>query len=562
LENNNIRVNLLGEVISMCRPKTTLSVSISLLTVALVYPELGSTQTARAQSTTAPLTDKFATVVLQGGCSVKLASTGQVVTTEGSGGVCPTTVKDMMAHLDTLNPGGRRSAVISEDDDHPSGQKNYRFVVTFDARSDARKGDILLSLAGRPDAVHDRFIEAMGFDEKRKAYVFYRLNNEGKWEQSGDSSMAPLATSAGGGGAPKMDCLKCHTTGMPLMRELQDSWGNWQSRWDRFQRPESTDPIFNSVFSGIAEALEPVIIAGTQAVAAGRVDRGVAAGQTGLMLKQAMCDVGEPSLIAVHERSSQRWGSVITPSSKVPGSIFINQILVAPETGSGIENGLDGNLKMALPSLNAIKGNQSAYVAAVNKLGVSFEGQSGVNDAKFAWFSPAKSYADLAVVIELLKRNLVDKDVLADAMMVDFTVPMFSNSRCALAETIPANFSSAEDLRTGWIANLANSNLRGAAGLKRRLENRNDSADHEKTIDQYLAACAVRSTSAVGPFHGDVLTVVAQRRNEFRAHYSHVVESLLMLPIDDGSTETTPGTWRLSATTCELEKQTTPFHGE
>jgi hypothetical protein len=139
---------------------------------------------------------------------------------------------------------------------------------------------------------------------------------------------------------------------------------------------------------------------------------------------------------------------------------------------------------------------------------------------------------------------------------------MFSKSRCELADTIPANFTNAEELRTAWIANLAGSTLRGATGLKGRLEKKGDFADHEKTINDYLKACAARSTAASEKFNEDVLTIVAQRRNEFRHHYEKVLETNMILPTDNASATTEPGTWRLSATTCELEEQTAMFVGE
>lgn len=541
--------------------RAVVAVSSFSLALAVAYFGLGTIPGARTQGVTAAVTDRFVTTVLQGGCSIRLASTGSTVMTEGSGGTCPTTVKAMLDHLSALNPEGGRVAVVSENEDHPSDTKSYRFVVTFKARSGTEDGDIFLSLAGTPNAFANDFIEAMGFDPARKAYVFYALER-GRWVQSGDSTMVPL-NSLPGAGKVSMACQNCHTTGMPLMRELQDSWGNWHSRWDRFKEPTITDPLFKSVFGGgIAEALEPIIIARTKDVASGRVDRAVDTRQTGLMLKQAMCDIGEPSLIGVHQRSTSRWGNVVTETSMLPGAILLNQIFFAPATGSRNENGLEGNLKMNLPEFANVKSDSAAYIAAIKKLGVSFEGVAGLNDAKFAWFSPAKSYADLAVTMELLARNLVDRDVLADAMMVDFTTPMFSKARCDLTATIPANFTTAEELRTAWIANLGNSSLRGAAGLKRRLERKDDFAEHERTINNYLKTCATRGSDAVGKFNEDVLTIVAQRRNEFRAHYSHLVESPLMLPADNGSAQTAAGTWRLSAATCELERQSAEFHGE
>ena len=530
------------------------------LAFATGYFGYESIQSARAQD--AAITDKFAITVLQGGCSIRLAATGRTVTTEGSGGACPTTVKAMVDHLEALNPNGLRVFVASEDEDQASGEKNYRFVVSFKGQSGTEDGDIFLSVLGAPQGFANTFMEAMGFDSARKVYVYYHLVS-GKWEQAGSGAMVPLDTVPGREDA--MACQRCHSTGAPLMKELHDSWANWQSSWDSFKSPNITDPLFGVLFNRKirADILEPIIIAGTKGSAIGRVDRAVTAKQTGLMLKQAMCEVGEPNLVGAHERSNVRFGDIVTQTSMLPSAILLNQIFAAPFAGTGRAfKGFEGNLQMNLPDLGQARSVGAAYVAAARKLGVSIGDMAGLNDAKFAWFGPEKSYADLAVVMELLARNLVDKDILADAMMVDFTTPMFSKSRCELADTIPANFANAEELRTAWIANLAGSTLRGAAGLKGRLEKKGDFTDHEKTINDYLKACAARGTAAPEKFNEDILTMVSQRRNEFRHHYGKVLESTMMLPTDRAPDRTEPGMWRLSAATCELEEQTARFVGE
>lgn len=535
----------------------------SSMSLALAMGYLGDRiQSALAQDATSAITDKFATTVLRGGCSIRLAATGRTVTTEGSGGACPTTVKAMVDRLEALNPSGLRVFVVSEDEDQPSGEKNYRFVVTFKGQSDTQDADIFLSVLGTPQRFANTFMEAMGFDSASKAYVYYHLV-AGKWEQAGSGATVPLDTVPGREDA--MACQRCHSTGAPLMRELHDSWANWHSSWDGFKAPNITDPLFGVFFNRKirADILEPIIIAGTKASAVGRVDRAVAAKRTGLILKQAMCEVGEPNLVGVHQRSGVRFGDIVTQSSMLPSAILLNQVFAAPIAGTGRPfPGFEGNLQMNLPDLGQARSVGAAYVAAARKLGISIGGMAGLNDAKFAWFGPEKSYADLAVVMELLARNLVDKDVLADAMMVDFTTPMFSKSRCELADTIPANFANSDELRTAWIANLVGSTVRGAAGLKGRLEKKGDFADHEKTLNDYLKACAARSTAAPEKFNEDVLTIVAQRRNEFRHHYEKVLETNMILPTDNASATTEPGTWRLSAATCDLEEQTAMFQGE
>lgn len=515
--------------------------------------------TGDEQDATATIDDAFAKVVLTGGCSVKIASTGKTVKTKGTKGVCPTTVQGMVDHLKTINEPGIKVFSVSEGHDIDPANADFRFVVSFTSKDNPGE-DIFLSVLGSAAGVSQGFMEAMGFSAKKGAYVYYHVV-DGKWEQAGHGGMVPA--DAAPGTAVAFECQNCHTNGHPLMKELHDSWTNWSSTWMGFTMPQSSDATFQFFASKLTRAddLEELILPATKKSVAGRIDRAIKKKELGQVYRNALCDVGEPSLIAVHSKSSKRLGDVSTFSSMLPGAILISQLFAAPRTGTGVEEGLDATLAMNLPDFGGIGAKSDSYVKAVKKLGVTFEGMSGTNDGFFAWTSPEKSHADIETVQELLRRNLVDKDVVADTMMVDFTVPMFSNERCALAETLPETWSSPDELKTAWAANLAGSTLRGAKGLATRLAKKDDFATHEAAVNGFLKACNARNAASADQYAEDVLKIVAQRRNEFRDHYASVVESPLLLPIDKAN-DTAPGTWRLSGDKCELQKRSAKFVGE
>src|SRR5262249_10462974 len=135
-----------------------------------------------------------------------------------------------------------------------------------------------------------------------------------------------------------------------------------------------------------------------------------------------------------------------------------------------------------------------------------------------------------------------------------FTVPMFSTSRCALADTAPDTGSDAEAIRTAWIQNLGSSKLTGAAELKARLSDTNDFSKNQTAVDAFVTACSGRASTDGAAFAKDLVKVASQRRREFIDEYGPIVESPALLP-DDSMSDTKPHTFRLDPKTCKLVKQ-------
>ncbi len=518
------------------------------------------TVTGDEQDASASVDDVFAKTALKGGCSVKVVKTGRTVKTTGKNGKCPTTVTGVLDALQADANNVLHTYVVSEQGDgapgtKPDGNTPYRFVVAVETKG--RTADkLFLSLLGSGDGVSDTFIEVMSFNEKKGVYAFYDLSG-GKWVQEGDGSQVPTDAL---GAEPAFRCIGCHTTGMPLMKELHDSWSNWNSTWFSMPDPGTADPLFRRLFDAKerADDLELHIIEGTKAATRTRVEKAKKEGNLKPLLTQLMCDVGEPAMIAAHSKSSTRMGTVSTFSSMLPSSILLNNLFKTPQTGTGPQDGMDNILGMNIPALSSVRVDAASYVKALGTIDQEIGGQKG--DAMFPMSSPEKSFSDFQVIQELFAQNLVDKDVLADALMTDFTVSTFSTARCDLAETIPDNWADATELKTKWAESLGSSSLRGASGLKARLEKADDFGDHEKAVDTYIAACNTRGTMDKDAYALDLLKVMSQRRLEFTERYEQVVESEWLLPTDNlGSA---PHAIRLNGTTCAIENQTTKFVGE
>ncbi|MBL9027355.1 MAG: hypothetical protein JNL21_34510 [Myxococcales bacterium] len=513
------------------------------------------------QDASSSIDDVFAKTALKGGCAIKVAKTGKTSKTTGKGGACPTTVTGVLDALAADTNNVLHVYAVSEQADGAPGTKPdantpYRFVVAVETKIGGTADKLFLSMLGSGEGVSDTFLEVMSFNAKKGVYAFYDLN-DGKWIQEGDGSMVPTAAL---GADPAFRCLGCHTTGAPLMKELHDSWANWNSTWLSMADPGTQDRLFRRLFDQKerADDLELHIIEGTKASTKARVKKALKEKNLKPLMTQLLCDVGEPSLIASHMKSSQRLGTVSTFSSMLPSSILLNNLFKTPQTGTGPQDGMTDILAMNIPALGQVRVESASYVKALGTIKQKIGGQTG--DAMFPMSSPEKSFADFQMIQELFEQKLVDKDVIADALMTDFTVSTFSSARCALADTLPKTWASADELRTKWAESLGSSDLRGAAGLKARLEKTDDFAAHEQALGTYVSACNTRSTSDKDGYALDLLKVMSQRRAEFKEHYEQVVESDWLIPTDNlGST---PGAIRLNGTTCAIENQSAPFIGE
>ncbi len=511
------------------------------------------------QDATSSVDDVFAKTVLKGGCSVTINKTGKTVKTTGKNGTCPTSATAILDLLEK-DPKNQISvfAVSEEGDITPGKNTPYRFVVAIDT-GNGKAEQLFLSLLGSGSGVSDDFVEVMSFSEKKGVYAFYDLQ-DGAWVQEGDGTQVKT-DALGQHGAPAFRCQGCHTTAMPLMKELHDSWSNWNSTWFSMGDPASKDALFNRLFSKKerGDDLELLVIAGTKAATKTRIDKAIKEKKLKPMLTQLMCDVGEPSLIASHQKNSKRVGTVETFSSMVPTSILLNGLFKTPKTGTGDQKGMENLLNMSIPSLSSVRIDSASYVKALTTVGQTIGG-SQKGDGMFPMSSPEKSYADNQVVQDLVGRSLLDKNIIADVLMTDFTVSTFSQTRCALAETIPTTWANAEELRTKWSTALASSSLRGAKGLKARLDNTGDFDTHAGKLEKFVKACNDRGTANKDAYAVDLLKIMSQRRREFEQTYEQVVESPWLIPGD--TLKSKVGANRLNGDTCVIEAQTTKFLGE
>lgn len=464
-----------------------------------------------------------------------------VLDVEEAGATCPNDVKGVLARLKAKAGTDASVFVVSENSDKASDKTGYRFVLS-QATATTKADEMFLSLLGSKAGVSGGFVEAMGWSPKKGGYNYYHLVSGGRWELAGNGADAKV------GAAPAFECIACHTSGGPLMKEQQDSWANWNSNWFNMPAPTSSDAVFNDLFSKkmIADSLETTMVAGERRHAKARTDRELATNLKGL-LKQVMCEVAEPNLVASHSRNSDRHASISSFPGTV-GSVFITQMF-----GHDFrQRNYKDLMSLGLGSVD-IRLDGAGYAAALTSSGMTVPTDSGpAKDAMFPMLTPERGFADNLIIEELLERKILDKDLVADLLMTDFTVPSYSKTRCALAGTAPNKGATPDEIRAAWAANLASSQLLGAAELKARLEKPDDFAAHTATVKAYVAACNGRVAKDALGFMEDTLRVVAQRRVEFAAQYPNIVESRSLLP-EATKWNVKAGAVRFDPTDCTLK---------
>jgi hypothetical protein len=494
---------------------------------------LGSTGKALAAKAQTALDDPFAKLVLAGG-----AGTGK----------CANTSDLVLARLKASAGSSDKVFVVSERADEGKKTTDYRFVVA-QTTATSKAEELFVSVLGSPtDGIAQDFMEVMSFSKAKGAYVYYALGGGGKWTLKGDGTMVNPGTKS------SLECASCHTSGGPNFKELQLPWNNWNSFSFSMPNPPEQAASFAALFgrkSG-AESLEGIIVSGDKLWAKSRVDAvlaGKAPGQTlKTLLKSVMCEVGEPNLVSNKSKHTSRLDPITPPSTlNLPPSLLVNQVL-----SSAGEVGYSSLGGMTFSKLSGITIKGTDYLAALKANGQTLD--NGPADTIFGLFAPERGFADNMITEELLRRNLLTKDTLADLLVADFTNPVFSTERCGLAATAPDAGVDAEAIRTAWLKNLETSTLKGAAALKARLAKTDDFAANQTTIDTFVTACANRATADGVNFAKDITKLASQRRREFNDQFSNLVESADLLP-NDKVKDAVPHAFRLNATTCALEKQ-------
>jgi hypothetical protein len=154
----------------------------------------------------------------------------------------------------------------------------------------------------------------------------------------------------------------------------------------------------------------------------------------------------------------------------------------------------------------------------------------------------------MMVVEELEARGLIDDAIITAVLGVDMTRPVFSATRCELAEFVPdvaVTERTPAAIKAALLAGMQQDGAKEKPGAAELVANLTDPEAVTAKAKAFINACLKRPAAALAR---DLVRDVSRRRR--RAMKEPVLETPEMLPTDDYPAEEDG---RLSPKTCEWE---------
>jgi hypothetical protein len=351
----------------------------------------------------------------------------------------------------------RRLFVVDEEIKDPRQGQSRRAVIDFvGVNAGIRlEAAVMLSVFFESDSVPEVVdIEAWGFDKANGIFNYYKLDKTGhtpprlSWKlraSSADTDRLGLTAAARAG-----TCLRCHTSGVPVMKELLAPWNNWQSGFSdnayltKLGPPAERWPVVNDPhLSRLTDAysLEAAIKSAITQFTNRKLDRVVIADEQGGFnvqdakgLLRPLLETTEVNLASAQQRSGLHPlapGGQTGPSQPVtpPDSFFLAADLLQ---SAGVSDAA-GFGQVATMDPNEYRG----LVAAAGLKITRNNSTSAVGDAEFAWLTPTQGFAASNWIDTLVQRKLLSPAFVAAALAIDLEAPLFSERRKSLLAFIP-----------------------------------------------------------------------------------------------------------------------------
>jgi hypothetical protein len=446
-----------------------------------------------------------------------------------SGAEIPRTIIDVHRQLERL--GGKLKTHIVANRGHENPRfGSFSFFQTYSGPmkdGEVEEGELFIGFFSGIDGgaltVDQDFrkgslmIELIAWDRTKQAYNFWELIGNGTgstWRFRGDSNniLADVARinvrSRNPTFGTTLRCSGCHTLGGPIMKELQPPHNDWWTTQRKlalggFRLRPGPDPT--SPTAAAARLFQEATDASnlSQQVKKG-IDRliGARAKQAGggQSLKQqlrSLFTTMEMNLVTdgLPFKEREATGQPV----EIPQDFFVDARLV----GKG----------------KPIPVELSLYRDALKKVGSRFApGETpGLIEAFHAFVAPSRSHIDNQVIDSLIMQKLLDGELVADVLAVDFTTPVYSPIRGPLIRFVPDTAANVNELREKLIAALRAAP--GDAAAKQLLDNLTvptRTAEFHRT--EALAYLKVLSQARASPDAIlDWMKVASQRRVEIAA---------------------------------------------
>ena len=335
--------------------------------------------------------------------------------------------------------------------------RGLRALVTWGANES--QGKIMMSKLTPVSTVG--LTEVMSFDERTKKYNYYFLetqvgakeDSQLAWSYKGDSSLARKPKTMG------HSCFRCHHNGVPIMREIETPWNNWQSQRVIISSDSVPKAVANESYFVLrrgAEIFEGVVRGSVQhyyrdwLAEHSRIE-----GNTTYLsdVDEMLRHLTTTTTINFKSSEVQSNGKDTSPANLditgiPPQDTFLSDTLLQNVLGIDYTS-----LSVTLP--------RKEYDAYLKKHNFKLVGTKGFFHTSekafeypgsnyFAYFVPQVPSEDIFVTQLLLQSKVVTNKFVAALLMVDYKNPLFSEKRASLQKY-------AKKMTTGTLANGASS---------------------------------------------------------------------------------------------------------
>lgn len=432
---------------------------------------------------------------------------------------CPVDMPGIVAKLekvDTNNCNGMSTRVVSENAARLGATKaDYRAVTSRDCDGRGDFGLLFSSFgfsgaAGAKgsgshitEAGHPGEVEVIAFDEVDGVFNYYKEIG-GQMTFFGSSLDFVAAGPGGPGLTNKRGCANCHPGGGLNMKELESPWTHWSLEDDI----KGADTLVNSrtAYMGSLQSGADMQLSVTQPGNDkwNKTKAKFLSTVTTDTLKKARSSLKDDQMSSAEKADIARRGLArdLNATQQLLEPLFCTLQINLNNSGgsSSIPSMLFSTTRHGMPSISGKSFSKTELDAGLAAINSSVDGVSG-RELTTPFMVLERSHEDESYLNELVGLKVLDQQLIADVLMVDFTRSVLSDDRCGLLSFVPdlapADRKAAK-IRDAIIKELEKeapaANSPGAQLLAHLEANKAGTPkDHDKTITAFGEKCEART---------------------------------------------------------------------
>lgn len=324
--------------------------------------------------------------------------------------------------------------------------RGLRYNITWGANENESKIMLAKLSPATPKTKSLSFIEIVSFDDQTKEYNYYLLepqvdvDSKAKdavyvWAWAGSTSNARQPQTMGKG------CFRCHHNGVPIMREIELPWNNWQSQRANIASAFLPEEVASENFflqRRGAEVFEQVIRSNFQNYYRNWLGQRIRkeGGTTNISdVDKMLRYLTTNTTVNFKSSDVQSDGHNTSPegldiAGVPPKDTFLSDTLL--QTTLGLDY---STLSVKFPREDYneyLKNHEFKLVGTKGFLRDSEKAYESPGSTYFAFYLPQVAAEDIYVAQKLLQSKVVTPKFVAALLMVDYKNPLFSDKRASL----------------------------------------------------------------------------------------------------------------------------------